>query len=287
MACVSKQAPARPTWYEKVRSGPAPEIVRRTWGSDPVWSYARLGDALRIRSPGLAGGWAHRELSAGRLSDQLVLGPPVTGTDEAGPYHLVPTEAGVVRLDPRGYTTAVYAPEYDGLEQGEVPPVIHLGHDGRAVYVSRSGVRDLETGEVLSPFAEEAPEPPRWTALERGPSGLLRLRWTRGSESGWTLLRAADYAVVGENVTPLDAASWSRFVRGRIDWDDPSATLGLRQLTQGWQLFTQGEERSFEVPWRGPLRPIAVLPKGPRLFVVEADELSEVRLDLGVEELFR
>ncbi|NIQ59281.1 MAG: hypothetical protein GWN71_18810, partial [Gammaproteobacteria bacterium] len=98
-------------------------------GRGAVWTYDRLDGRLRARSPGPAAGWAVRGLRGGRLTDQIALGPPVTGSDGSGLYHLVATAAGVVRFDHGGSTAAVWAPEHAGLERGAVPAALHLDEE--------------------------------------------------------------------------------------------------------------------------------------------------------------
>ncbi|NIQ59280.1 MAG: hypothetical protein GWN71_18805, partial [Gammaproteobacteria bacterium] len=75
---------------------------------------------------------------------------------------------------------------------------------------------------------------------------------------------------MSDNFLPISAAEWGRFDRGRIGWDDPSAVLGLRVEPGGLRLLAEGGDGGFEVPWGRQLRPLAVLPWGPRLFVIEA-----------------
>ncbi|MCC7368095.1 MAG: hypothetical protein IT306_06725 [Chloroflexi bacterium] len=275
-----------------------PQACPQHLADDDLWRYER-----DLTQPGLLpirarGGGATRQLRTGRFTDDLVLGLPVTSLVEGRPGYLLPTQAGVLRLDERLTRTSIVGEGFSGLAAsvagaGGVPATLAMLDPTTPAYVGDDGLYRLEQpGASREPLPLAVPRGARLLAVEDGPFEFVRIRWTPDGppRPGISLISrdAPGTGVVGR--TPLDVADYRPFTERRAALGNASPWLWV-EVRPNMLLLTRqdtGASQTVGLPpgWTA-LESVAVGGPGRhRLLLIGTTDVLEVNLDRLVEELY-
>lgn len=259
----------RPTGeYIRLRAGEPPETVAQCpiyMGDDGFWAYERTDAGLEIATPGTVG---QRALVAGRFTDDIVRGLPVTGQDDDGVVYLLPTAAGILQLDPRLRNSSLQSPPFAPPAGDTVPDKLFLREDGTLAYVVENEI--YAGGNLLGQIA--IPNEAELLSLRPGPQDFIRLDWEQSGQRGWTLVRPDDFVPLMNNDLPLDVSQFDPIVRRE---------LSDRWLQLGFSREGVAARLGDRPPYRVPIFADVLTPAihGDRLFVIGRRSLTEVNLE--------
>lgn len=272
-----------------------PQACPQHLADDDLWRYEREGvqALLPIRA---RNGGATRQLRAGRFTDDLVAGPPVTGLVDGRPSYLLPTLAGVLRLDERLVRTGIIGEGFTGLAAsgtpaGGVPSALFMLNPTTPAYLGDDGLYRLgEPGAPREPLPLAVPQGARLLAVEDGPFEFMRVRWLAGETRGSSLISrdTPGAGVVGR--LPLNASDFRPFTdrRGTLGASSPWlwVTLEPGQVIITRQDTNASQTVALPAGWR-TVEPVMVGGAGRhRLALIGNHELLEINLDRIVEELY-
>ncbi len=255
---------------------------------------------LRISAIRSEGGIALRKLEQGRFTDDIVIGPPATGSDEQGMYYLLPTKAGIFRLSGVQLKPIIaYAPPY--LENSkEMPTAVWFDTPTTPVFAVKGQAVELYGNrKPMSKYDINLPPNAKLTSTVWGPDDLLRYNWKAGDSGnrylGWTLsplsFDAHNYG--------YKLMSDSQIVRANSsDWQNPNELLHYSIYRKAennyWIGFANENQDSFEAPLNKECKKknsdekciidelIKVIPYQQRLIIVGNEELLDVSLEKGI-----
>ncbi|MBX2998828.1 MAG: hypothetical protein KF893_09990 [Caldilineaceae bacterium] len=253
-------------------------------GQDPLWQYAWDGDRLSMSALRSVGGVGARRLEAGQFGDNVVLGPPATGRDEEGIFYLLPTRAGVLRLDHTLAATSIHVPPFNGLPIDAAPSAVLMLLDHQMpIYAGNEQLHHLDetrNGVAAQP-KWEASQPP--TAAHHGPLGQTMLAWHSHTGYRWAVLSPEG---VSSDALSLDVSRLDAFYAGRAAGYGLGNWLWIgvgKEQLQLWEpILNQGYHHA-PLP-ASPL--MAVVPLRDRLLLIYQQELIDVSLDEAVERLY-
>jgi hypothetical protein len=257
-------------------------------GQDSLWRYAWDEDHLQIGALQSVGGAGARRLVAGQFGDDIVTGPPVTGRDGATVYYLLPTRAGVLRLDRALSKTLIHMPPFQGLPQGRTPSaVLMLADYQMPIYAGIGHFRHLDEGrnQVASLRTWEAAQPP--TAAGHAPLGQVTLTWHNQADHQWLQLLPEGARGSVTNALAVDVSRLDAYYAGRAAgyglpaWLWLGVDAGQLQVDAG-----RAEQRyRYSISEESPL--VATVLLRDQLLLIHQRELLEVSLDEAVEGFYR
>jgi hypothetical protein len=174
------------------------------------------------------GGPGERRLNNGRFNDDRVTGSPLAGYDGEDRFYLIPTDAGILRLDSALQPVAIHVPPFPGLAEGKTPEVLLALAPDRFAYATAEGRYSLGPERLeLGPLAIAAPDDYLLEDIRRGQDGSYLARWVTRDQKGRTRLRAEDFSTFPINRRYFDLRAVPRFVQRRLQWGDPQPWLML------------------------------------------------------------
>lgn len=277
-------------------------------GSDGFWQYMKIdSDDDPNQEGGLSiiavkhiggsgagtstGARATRQLVTGRFSDDIVLGLPVSDTDENGLYYLLPTRAGVLRLDRALNALSIYP----AVSPASAPAVLFVDKRSvpkQALYLDQNGFHPV-TAPVTAVLhaAPQVPPGAVIVSVEEGPQDFIRVRWKKGGQTGqreyereqrgWTLFEP-------DSKKPRNEESNTFFV-------NLQGFPGFRRLSrnQSWmrvrlapahlEFLRYGAESPIKMNLPEPLKLLTAFVKDKRLLLIGRTHLWEINLERVVE----
>ncbi|MCP5103740.1 MAG: hypothetical protein GY950_10200 [bacterium] len=257
-------------------------------GDDRFWRYERNGEILEISTAAGKGGKAFRTIENGRFTDDLVVGLPVTGIDEAGGiFYLVPTGAGVLSFDGDFKPRELHAGVFPGLEPGGVPGVIFLASSDLPLYVGSDGMHHLGGSRDVFPGLKiPVPGGVRLTAVEDGPQDFVRIRWQENQRRGWSLSRPGATGDAGDNTFFIGVNHFGKYMRNREVWGYPQPWLQVRFQPRRLEAYRPGSSRSFQLDFQRPIDLLTPVVVDESLFLIGRRNLLEVNLEHVMMESF-
>jgi hypothetical protein len=277
-------------------------------GSDGFWQYLKIGSdddpnqegelsitAVKHIGGSGAGSYtgarATRQLVTGRFSDDIVLGLPVSDTDENGLYYLLPTRAGVMRLDRTLNASSIYP----AVSPASAPAVLFVDKrsvPGKALYLDQNGFHPVTAPGAAVPYA--APRVPAGAvivSIEEGPQDFVRVRWKKGDqtgqreyereERGWTLFDPA-------SKKPGNEESNTFFVNlqkfpGFRGLDQNQSWMRVRVAPAYLEFLRYGAESPIKMNLPEPLKLLTAFVKDKRLLLIGRTHLWEINLERAVK----
>jgi hypothetical protein len=220
----------------------------------------------------------------------------VTGLADGRPVYLLPTLAGVLRLDERLVRTGIIGEGFtriaaNGTPAGSVPSALFMLDPSTPAYLGDDGLYRLgQPGAPREPLPLALPPGARLLAVEDGPFDFMRVRWLAGETRGSSLIsrETPGAGVVGR--LPLNVSEFRPFTdrRGTLGasspwlWVtvEPGQVILTRQDTNDSQIVT------LPAGWR-TIEPVIVGGAGRhRLVLIGGNDVLEINLDRIVEELY-
>lgn len=276
--------------YVRLARDRAPEYIESCseyLGDDGFWRYAKDGERLLITTPNSIGGAAMRHLEAGRFTDDVVTGLPVTGKDAGGVFYLLPTQAGVLRLDRYLRGVRIHAPPFAGLPEGFTPDVLFMLDFESPIYAGHSAFHHLD--QVRQPVAElgfHAPQDAALQAVEDGPQDFIHIHWVVQGERVWDLVRRSDFAPLLRNNLLVNLSGFDTFDDNWTEWGEPEPWLELRFRPNGVDVLRLGSARPYRVDIPGEFDLVAPILFEERLLLIGEQELMDVNLEQAMFEVF-
>jgi WD40 repeat protein len=286
------------------RTAKFPEFL----GSDGFWQYMKIdGDDDPNREGGLSiiavkhiggsgagtqtGVRATRRLAAGRFSDDIVLGLPVIDTDENGLYYLLPTRAGVLRLDRALNASHIYP----AVSPASAPAVLFVNKRSspkQGLYLDQNGFHPVAAPGTAVPRAvPRVPAGAVITAIEEGPQDFVRVRWKKAGQPGqheyeheqrgWTLFDPG-------RKKPGNEESNTFFVNlqefpGFRGLDQTDSWMRVRVAPGHLEFLRYGAESPYKMNLPGPLKLLAAFVKDKRLLLIGRTHLWDINLERAVK----
>jgi len=258
-------------------------------GDDGFWRYAKDGQLLSITTPSSSGGTAVRHLGAGRFTDNVVVGLPVTGEGAEGVFYLLPTQAGVLHLNGQLKNVGIYVPPLAGLPNDSVPNVLFMLDPESPVYAGQDSFYRLGSVRQLAvEIKSDAPHNAVLQAIEDGPQDFVRLRWVREGERGWSLIGRSDSVPLARNSLLVNLSDFDRFKERRNEWRDRGPWIELRFNPDGIGVSPPGSNQSFRIDFPTGFDLITPILFRERLLLIGEQELMDVNLEqvmLGILSL--
>jgi len=254
---------------------------------DGLWRYERDEHTLVATAPTSIGGAARRALVQGRFGDDTMIGPPVTGADDSGVFHLWPTYAGIFRMNQGFEEMAIYGPNFPGLPDGVAPSALFLAEGETPAYAGSTFL-----------YSIEEPRTPLDTAPLAGPEGAIPLevidsvqntvqvRWQAAPAPGWTLLSQSDANFSMRESLLVDVSEFNKFNQKRVAWDDPSPWIELHFEPGRIDVQWTGAQQSYSFvlpPEFVLLKPILA---ADRLLLIGQHEILAVNLERAMVGAF-
>jgi hypothetical protein len=206
--------------------------TRRTQGcavlaaDTPFWRYTRDGATFRITAGGSAGRPGERRLIDGRFSDEVVIGPPVTGSKNDQPVTLVPTTAGVMWWNADGRPIDMQAPPFQG--KPETPRLLNWVAGQPPAYVADGTLYSLEVDEKpRAAWTARLPQTGVFEKLGSGPGPLLWLDWSDNSRRHHTIVDPRNNSLSHDEF-PIDARRLPAYFRRAMIYQAHDGLIRLR-----------------------------------------------------------
>lgn len=256
-------------------------------GDDGFWHYAKDDERLSIITPNSIGGTAVRHLETGRFTDDVVIGLPVTGQDADGIFYLLPTQAGVLRLDRDLGVERIHTPSFADLPEGIAPRVLFMHDVENAIYAGQQAFHYLDAvRQPVDGFGPTVPQGAELRAVEDGPQNFVRLRWTTQGERGWHLARRHDLAPLLFNSLLVDLLQLDEFSEHRAEWGYPEPWMGLGFVPDGVEVRRLDSARSFLITLPEGFDLLVPIVAQERLLLIGEHELLDVNLEHAMYEAF-
>ena len=273
-------------------------------GSDGFWRYMKEEDdtagsgGLSITASRSSGGSAKRKMEAGRFTDDIVLGLPISAKDEEGIYYLVPTEAGILRLDQTLNSRGIYPGESLKTPDGKAPSVLFAdsrSNPKKILYMVQDGSHLLPASTSGSgpvsylKFPVHAPDEAVVLAVEEGPQDFVRVRWEKENQRGWSLLNLDKARTEESNALYVNLREFDKFHSSRERWGKPGTEpwMRVRIISHRMEFLLHGVDRPFRMDLPASLTFLAAVVKGKRLLLIGRTDLWEINLEHAMVEGFK
>jgi hypothetical protein len=280
--------------------------------SDGFWHYMQESkdnplSIVATRSSG-SSGQVKRQMENGRFSDDIILGLPVHSPDAGAGYYLVPTGAGILKLDAALKTRDIYAKSILSVVSGKstaphvlymegstgnprplyladgrfLPiPAINLVGTGAGTSTSASGGLD-ETISSLTPYL---PANAVVLAVENGPQDFIRVRWQKQGRRGWTLLNPKDTTRVEEhNSIYVDLSRFDKYISNRQKWGDIQPWMRFRMTENNLEFLLHQAPQPFRIPFSPNIDVLAAIVNKQSLLLIGTTNLWEINLEYAMEK---
>lgn len=253
-------------------------------GNDGFWQYQEDDDGnlvitsvKGIGSEENSRGVSQRRLEQGRFSDDIVLGFPVSAADAKGLYYLLPTGAGILRLDTSLLPSGILAKSALklGSEKELAPAVLFINRriqPAQFWYLHRQEFHALDKpGEPVLALTPRLPEGAVVTAVEEGPQDFIRVRWQTADKQGWTLLEPGNERI--EEANSLYANLKEFYSGGNQPW----VRVHLKEQQIEYLLY--GSSTPYLMDLQEPLDLLAAFVNGKSLLVIGKGNFFEINLE--------
>jgi len=276
--------------------------------NDGFWRYMRDGSLPGVNSNGNTRGVititssknpvtgtvpARRYLNAGRFTDDIVIGLPVSHEDPDGFYYLLPTQAGVLRLNEDFKPFAIHPKESFALPKDQAPSVVFIDYrsvpqKSNPVYLASDGFHSLlAPHEILSSLKPPAIQNQNAVimSVEEGPQDFIRMRWKTGGRNGirsWTLFTPGN---TGESENDALFVNISRFPRLMKRANE----IASEGKTEPWmrvfcagdrvEFLLYGEKDPYELKLPQPIRLLNAFVVGNQLFLIGEGNIYEININ--------
>lgn len=251
-------------------------------GSDGFWRYDKEDgeDKLSITTvKSSETGRARRQMENGRFTDDIILGLPVSGIDKQGGYYLVPTEAGILRLDERLNPTDIYPKASLQSPIGPAPRVLYMDNRSnvkQALYLGQEGFHPIAApGANIPGLKPLVPPEAVVLAVEDGPQDFVRFRWQKEKQRGWTLIDSTDPqkpAFYG-NALYVHLKEFATFDEDSQPW------MQVRFFPRHMEFLRHGAEAPYKMDYPEPMEVLAAMVKGKQLLLIGKTNLWEINLE--------
>lgn len=247
---------------------------------DELWRYARdvVAGTVAITA---RDGSSTRSLTAGRFTDDVIIGLPLAIADGESHDYLLPTVGGLLRLDDTLAKQAIQS-TFSQLPSGEMPSGLYLWDATNPAYLAGGALFSLSDDQPLVQLNSDLPPGARVQAIEDGPRELLMLRWTAGEERGWSLFdRTVGQAVI-RNRLSLQLANLRRFQQSRAQWGEqlPFAEVAIEE--DRVRLFWPQPSAPVELPYQTPVEIVSAINYGDRILLIGQHQLYEINLNAAL-----
>jgi WD40 repeat protein len=250
--------------------------------SDGFWRYDKEDgeDKLSITTVKSSEvGRAQRQMENGRFTDDIILGLPVIGIDKQGGYYLVPTEAGILRLDEKLKPAGIYPKASLQASPGPAPRVLYMDTRAKvkqALYLGEDGFHPVAVpGEIIAGLKPNVPPGTVVLAVEDGPQDFVRFRWEKQKQRGWTLIDTTDPqkpAFYG-NALYVYLKEFASFDESTQPW------MQVRFFPGHMEFLRHGAAAPYKMDYPEPMQVLAAMVKGKRLLLIGKTNLWEINLE--------
>lgn len=251
-------------------------------GSDGFWRYDKEDgeDKLSITTVKSSEvGRAKRQMENGRFTDDIILGLPVSGIDQQGGHYLVPTEAGILRLDERLNPTDIYPKASLQSANGPAPRVLYMDSRSKAkqaLYLGQDGFHPIATpGANITGLKPLVSPGVVILAVEDGPQDFIRFRWQKEKQRGWTLIDTTDPqkpAFYG-NALYVHLKEYATVDESTRPW------MQVRFFPGHMEFLRHGAEVPYKMDYPEPMEVLAAMVKGKQLLLIGKTNLWEINLE--------
>jgi outer membrane protein OmpA-like peptidoglycan-associated protein len=201
-------------------------------------------------------------------------------------FYLVPTAAGIIRLDGTTQVHSIYTPDFAGLKPGTAPTTLYADPQGHVVYPGLKQWHLLEeNGKTIGEVAGVLPDQGGSVVIDAGPQDTLRLQWLTGTEYGWLLVDPQDFTPGERNTLRVSAAAWKKFIERRVAWQNPSPWFVVEVARDHLTVRHHDRRMSHDIRLPRTLHLIAATVFADRLLLVEPQEVWEVNLSMALQAL--
>jgi hypothetical protein len=254
------------------RTQGCPVLAART----AFWRYTRDGSTLRVLAAASAARPGERRLVDGRFTDEVITGPPVTGSRNGRPFTLVPTSAAVMWWDGAGQAADMHAPPFQG--KPDVPRLLQWTAGSSPAYLADGTLYSLEEdGKPRASWTVRVPPGAVFERLANGPGPLLSIDWSNDGRRHHTVVDPRNRSIAHDDV-PIDARRIpAYFQRAMVEVSrDGLIRLRLRDhvvsayaTSEGWPILQADD--SFQL--------LAGVSYGTRAILVGPRHLIEVNME--------
>jgi hypothetical protein len=247
---------------------------------DDLWRYQQEESSLLITAVQSIGGVGLREMTGGRFSDDVIVGPPAAGGNGQEVFHLFPTQAGVIQ---RGQNTILYVLPFPGL-RGSPTSVLLLERE-TPVYVGADALYNLdytrETRLALALPADVRPMMADYTL-----DNLLRVRWRDHTQSGWTLVDPHSGQNLSANLMSVNVSQYDKYIANYERWGNPPPWLDV-QVRADEIHFLSVAFPPYRAALGDPFTLVAPILHKDRLILIGRQELLSANLEYGLVQMTR
>jgi hypothetical protein len=240
------------------------------------WRYTRDGSAFRILPAATAARPGERRLVDGRFSDEVITGPPVTGTTNRGSLTLVPTSAAVMWWDAAGRVVDMHAPPFQG--KPEVPRLLQWTPGGSAAYVADGTLYSLENDDKpRGSWTVRLPPKAVFERLGSGPGPLLSIDWSEDGRRHHSVVDPRNGSVSHDEI-PIDARKIPAYFQRAMTVSSHDGLIRLRlrdhvvsayAASEGWPIVEADD--SFQL--------LGGVSRGTRAILVGPRHLIELNME--------
>jgi hypothetical protein len=265
------------TMFWVLPANPQPGVCHDYLGDDDLWRFVREAPSGGVEMVEQATA-ARRQLVHGRFTDDEAVGLPVTGIDHGAIYYLVPTRAGVLRLDRDLTRTAVSTPTA-GLGGGQEPSVLYMWSPARAAYLAAGQFYSLDNQQLLAGWTLASPSGTTVVAVGDGGQGDLNVQWMQARSPAWGVFsRQSGLAVEPADSVTVDLHALSRYQDYLMQWGQPPASAVVAFAPDHASMYWPvGHTNDFAYP--APLTTIDAVQYGRRVLVIGSHDLYEFNLE--------
>ncbi|MCP4360105.1 MAG: hypothetical protein GY796_19030, partial [Chloroflexi bacterium] len=255
----------------------SPENCSEFMTEDSLWRYQQHDGLLTIRVLESEGGDGAREMENGRFSDDIVIGPPATG-DDGALFYLLPTRAGVLRLNENKQRILFFAAPFNGLENN---PAVALSAVAQTpLYAGFDALYNLDSARS-SHLSITLPANTLPQALSYGPHGFSQIQWhiTRTKQFGWSLLDASALGTAPANTLPINVSQYGKYIANYEKWGRPPPWLTVQMISDAVCFLTTAKPAyPIELPDNFHLQTMPIL-YADRLILIGEHDILRLNLE--------